>query len=490
MSSRTKQAGLLSATELARFGVKTIIGIILARNLSQADFGSYRQLFLIYGTFSTFLLLGLPQSLLYFLPKADNPREQKQIISRTINILSLLAIVFSLVLFVLRANIAAMFNNAGLEKLLLIYCLYPIFMFINQLYSTIMLGLQKPLKAAEFTVFSITADFLLILGAILLSGSLSTIVAAILVSAFLQWGFVHYKLKNVTEFFVFDTNGLRAQLKYAIPLGLSSMVGILTVQLDKLVVSGCFSPEQFAVFSIGAMELPVIGILANSVNSIILPAMSSMENRSAATAIYKASVRKNALIVFPIVAFCFVMGSQIISLVYGTAYIQSVPYFRIYLFSLPLRIASYGILFQAFNQTKTILYSSIAALILNLGLNIILVKSLGMMGPALATVLVVFGVTSMYLILIPIQLKINLKHLFPGFALIKTAFAVILSGFIVHYTLSCVPTVEWQLAVGFTLFSALYLFIAIVIKVIHPYDIDTLFQFTKSFWQRNKKHIV
>lgn len=123
MSSRTKQAGLLSATELARFGVKTIIGIILARNLSQADFGSYRQLFLIYGTFSTFLLLGLPQSLLYFLPKADNPREQKQIISRTINILSLLAIVFSLVLFVLRANIAAMFNNAGLEKLLLIYCL-------------------------------------------------------------------------------------------------------------------------------------------------------------------------------------------------------------------------------------------------------------------------------------------------------------------------------------------------------------------------------
>ena len=66
---RSKQAGILTTAEFIRFGFKTIIGIALARILLPVELGSYRQLFLIYSTFSTLLLLGIPQSILYFLPK-------------------------------------------------------------------------------------------------------------------------------------------------------------------------------------------------------------------------------------------------------------------------------------------------------------------------------------------------------------------------------------------------------------------------------------
>ena len=65
MSELPKQAGILSATEFFRLAIKAVIGIALAHLLTPSELGSYRQLFLIYTTFSTLLLLGIPQSMLY-----------------------------------------------------------------------------------------------------------------------------------------------------------------------------------------------------------------------------------------------------------------------------------------------------------------------------------------------------------------------------------------------------------------------------------------
>ncbi|MDD3235040.1 MAG: oligosaccharide flippase family protein, partial [Candidatus Cloacimonetes bacterium] len=164
MSELSKQAGMLSATEFFRFFVKSIIGIALARLITPAELGSYRQLFLIYSTFSTLLLLGIPQSLLYFLPKSKTAEDQKRIISRTLNIVSLLALIFAIAIFALKGFIAVKFNNPSLRPLLLIYAIYPLFIFITQLFSSIMLGLKRPLQAAKFTLFAVFTDFVLILG--------------------------------------------------------------------------------------------------------------------------------------------------------------------------------------------------------------------------------------------------------------------------------------------------------------------------------------
>ncbi|HPV64123.1 MAG TPA: hypothetical protein PK515_02025 [Candidatus Cloacimonas sp.] len=69
MSDLPKQAGILSATEFFRLAIKSIIGIALARIITPAELGSYRQLFLIYTTFSTLLLLGIRKVCYIFFPK-------------------------------------------------------------------------------------------------------------------------------------------------------------------------------------------------------------------------------------------------------------------------------------------------------------------------------------------------------------------------------------------------------------------------------------
>ncbi|PKN73232.1 MAG: hypothetical protein CVU50_04350 [Candidatus Cloacimonetes bacterium HGW-Cloacimonetes-3] len=487
MSELSKQAGMLSATEFFRFFVKSIIGIALARLITPAELGSYRQLFLIYSTFSTLLLLGIPQSLLYFLPKSASGEEQKRIISRTLNIVSLLSLLFALAIFASRGFIAAKFNNPSLQPLLLIYAIYPLFIFITQLFSSIMLGLKQPLQAAKFTLFAVGSDFVLILGVAYFTRDLALIVWAVIASAFLQWLYARLKLwkfNNRISATIFE--GFHTQLAYSIPLGLSSIIGILGVQIDKFMISGFFGPEQFAVFSIGAMELPLIGILANSVNSILLPHLSSGDPKNMGE-LYSGAVRKNALIVFPLAALFYMFAEPIMVFLYGAIYAEAAVYFKIYLLILPLRIATYGIIFQAFGKTKVIMLNALFMLALNVVMNYFFIKAMGMKGAAYATVLVTWLSVGLYLLMMKSLLKLRLRDYFPMGKVMRTALVTLISALI------CLPVLHismfpfLNMLIGGMLFASLYVVLGMLFGAILSCDVKLVWDMGRDVLAKVKR---
>lgn len=487
MSELSKQAGLLSATEFFRFFVKSLIGIALARLITPAELGSYRQLFLIYSTFSTLLLLGIPQSLLYFLPKSASAEAQKQIISRTLNIVSLLALLFALAIFALRGFIAVHFNNPDLKPLLLIYAIYPLFIFITQLFSSIMLGLKQPMQAAKFTLFALVTDFVLIMGVAYFTRDLGLIVWAVIASAFLQWLYARTKLwKFNCKLSPVLFTGFRAQLAYSVPLGLSSIVGVLGVQLDKFMISGFFGPDQFAVFSIGAMELPLIGILAYSVNSILLPHLSSRDPKLMGE-LYSGAVRKNALIVFPLAALFYMFAEPIMVFLYGAIYADAAVYFKIYLLILPLRIATYGIIFQAFGKTKVIMLNALFMLILNIVMNYFFIKAMGMKGAAYATVLVTWLSVGLYLFMMKRILKLHLRDYFPIVKVLRTALTTFIAAMI------CLPVIHitsvsiLNMAIGGLLFTILYIVLGRLFGAILSCDVRLIMDIGKDMLAKVKR---
>jgi len=474
MSELPKQAGILSATEFFRLAMKAIIGIALARLITPAELGSYRQLFLVYAIFSTLLLLGIPQSMLYFLPKAGSPEKQNILISRCLNIISVLGLVFAFCLLIFRGVIATLFHNPALEKLLIIYALYPVFLFVTQFFSNVMLGLKQPLKAATFTIFSVTADFILIVGSALITRNLTIIVGGVISSAFLQWLYAritlsHFRAKGTC----FDLSAFKALMSYSLPLGLSSIIGMLSVQLDKLMIAGFFTPEKYAVFSIGATEFPVVGILSNSITSVLLPHLSSSEPEKMGV-LYSGAVRKNAILVFPLMALCYIFAEPAITLIYGKLYTESAIYFKIYLFLLPLRIATYGILFQAFGKTRFVMYNSLFLLISNAILNYLLIINFGMQGAAIATVIVTWLSVIIYLIQIAKVLKLNLRAFFPLEKIAKTAILTVICAFFCVLIIKLgKSTIPFMLAGGIV-FMIAYLFLGKATGVILDYDIQLL----------------
>lgn len=455
-----------------RFFLKTIIGIALARLLSPQDLGSYRQLFLIYSTLAGVLLLGFPQSMQYFLPKARDQKDRVKLITRTLNVVSILGILCAVLIYLGRTTIAQMFNNPGLAEVLPLYSLYPIFLFVTQIYTSIMLGLKEPGKSAKFLIFAIICDLVLVLGVAFWSRNLSHIVWAVVISAALQWLYALWCLKGLHNVWALSNfDGFKEQLAYTIPLGLSLLVGVLSVQLDKLMISGFFNPEQFAVFSLGAMELPLIGILINSVNAILLPNLSAMDKQSMSE-VYSASVRKNAIIVFPLAVVFFIFAGEFITFIYGSIYSESALYFRIYLLLLPLRVATYGIIFQACGKTRLVMYDAIIMLLLNTVLNYILIKTYGMQGAAWATVIVSWLILGLYLWQIKYPLGLKLASLFPLWRLIKTLFAALLPLILVIPIARLIASGFLRMIIGGCIYMLLYLICAWLIKVILPVDID------------------
>ena len=479
MKSLTRTAGMLSGVESLRFVLKSIIGIVLARMLSMEDYGSYRQLFLIYTTFSTILLVGLPQSMLYFIPKLELSSDKKQYISRIVDFISILGLIFGVGILIFGAEISARFANPNLKTLLLLFAVYPVFMFVNQIYSFIMLGLKRTESVMRFSLLAVCCDLILILGAAIFTRDLTMIVLAVLLSAFIQWIYVRLQLRDYSSTYKWDKDFYKAQLRYSLPLGLSSIIGILAIQLDKIVISGVFTPAQFAVFSIGAMELPFIGILNNSVNSVILPHLSASGEKSEAIRLYRGSIRKNALLIFPVAVLSFILASDVLTFLYGADYSAAAPYFRVYLCTILVRIASYGIIFQALSKTKYILYNAIFTLVGNLILNLILVRtSLGMMGPAVATVIITYASAGLYLWWIHKELKMDLNRMFPWMQLARTMIAALSAGLLVAVVLPWVNSFILRIVLGGVLYLGGYLIVGRFTDAIIPYDIANLKAFS------------
>ncbi|MCB5260154.1 MAG: oligosaccharide flippase family protein [Candidatus Cloacimonetes bacterium] len=484
MSDLSRKAGLLSLADFIRFFIKTLLGIALARILSPADLGSYRQLFLIFSTLSGILLLGFPQSMLYFLPKAANEAEIKRIISRTFSIVSLLSLICALLIFLSSKYIANIFNNPSLYILLPLYSIYPIFMFVTQMYNSVLLGLRQTKKSAVYSIFAIACDFILVLGTALLFRDIYYIVWALLVSATIQWLWAYLDLRSLKLHWspsIFS--GFKEQLAYTIPLGVSLLIGVLGVQLDKLMISGFFKPEDFAVFSLGAMELPLIGILINSVNSVLLPHLSSGDV-SALSSTFKASVRKNAIIIFPLATVFFIFAAEFMVFLYGSIYASSALYFRIYLLILPLRVATYGIVFQAMGKTRLVMIDSVIMIVLNTVLNYIFIRMYGMKGAAIATVLVSWLILLVYLWQMRFCLKIKLLSLFPPSSLLRNLLAALIPVVVVIPLAHLIHLSVLRMILGGCIYMFLYLVAARILKVIQPYDIQLVKEFASDVIKR------
>ena len=80
---------------------------------------------------------------------------------------------------------------------------------------------------------------------------------------------------------------------------------------------------------------------------------------------------------------------------------------------MPLRIASYGVIIISLGRPRVVLWSACAALIINFVLNIVLVLSIGFIGPAIATVISTYFHVILLLFIIIKELNIRVEDLIP-----------------------------------------------------------------------------
>jgi O-antigen/teichoic acid export membrane protein len=400
--SRTVKAGILASGTFLTTCVRLISAVVLARVLSMYDYATYRQTLLAYAFVAPLLMLGLPDALYYFLP-GENKRP-RSLLMENLLLLSFMAGLFSLfLLFGGNRFLARRFDNPDIARTLLILAPYPLFMLPVSGLSACLIARDRVKQVAIFNVLS----RLFMLGAVLtavliwrtpVAAIIGTVVGAgIVLLPALKLMFASCKVGSLLP----SAEGMWSQLKYAVPLGLAGMIGKIALSLDKMVVSSMCSPEQFAVYVNGAIEIPLIGILTGSVIAILIPDLVKFYKTAQyqeLRELWHRAMVKCALLIFPVMIFLFVMAPEVMRILFSAKYEASAVPFRIYLLLLPIRITTFGAIFMASGKNTLILYRSIVGLTLNLVLSIILVKVIGAIGAAVASVIVIYIWTIPYCI--------------------------------------------------------------------------------------------
>lgn len=231
-------------------------------------------------------------------------------------------------------------------------------------------------------------------------------------------------LKLNHEFSV-TLHGLKVLLSLGIPVGLARFFGTLSQQLDKYMVSQSFSTQEFAIYVTGAMEVPMITIITGALSSVLLPRLTILfkqGNHQEMGILWREVMEKTSLILLPMMWGVLCLGDELILCLFSETYREASIPFKIYALLLPLKCAVYGSVLIASERGRWVTLSALVGLIANVILNFILIRVLGINGPAWATVITAYLSTMVLFIPLCRLFKVKIRQLVPWWNLLKTGF--------------------------------------------------------------------
>ena len=468
MSNLSSKAAIIAFGAGIAQVITVLSTVILARILTPADLGTYKQIFLLYSISAPIFITGIPASIYYFLVRLKKEEEKRLFVARSISLLFILGLLLGIFVSLSSLWAPKLIRNPQLTAPLVVFGIYAFANVSEQflqpilvLYNRLKMLLVYPL-AKGFLIFSFT-----IASALIFNKNLLLIILAVsLVSLLLPiFAIVYTKnLLSLKSLMKIDRKNYKAQLSYGIPLALTSVVGIIAWEFDKLVVSINFPPELYAVYVLGATEIPFVGLIRSSVTQVVLPEMSKAHSEDRIkdlVSIWHNSIRKLSLLIVPIFFVAMVFSKEIITILYSEKFSASVPYFRIYLLLLIVRVASYGIILQAIGKTRENLKGSLAFLTVNAVLNPVLVVTIGLIGPAIATVVSTFTNVIYYIFVIKKFMAFSLRDIFPWWVVGKTFLISASAGivFIPFVLYSNLPDI-YQVVFATLLYGFVYFFVS------------------------------
>jgi len=364
-------------------------GIILVRLLTRESFATYGQTFLVFALLLP-LLGNLGGGIAYFLPRLDRG-QQKAFVTQSV-LIGLAAGVVAMLGILLAADWAGeRFHNPDLAGMLRVFCLFPFLTFPAYFFGQFMVSVERNVLGTVILCANAVVYTLAILVTLLLGASLEVLLVVLLVHAGLVLavavGYAGWFFRDVRM--QWDGSLIRRQMAYAVPVALAASSGILSREMDKLVISTSFLPAMAAVYFVGAREVPVMSLIGFSISSVLLPEMSrehAAGNLARVRELWAESMRKQAMVALPTFVFLMAFAEEFIVTLYGRDYAASATVFRVYLCILPFRCIMWTLPLSATGHTRPIFWGSVLALVANVAVALALTPVLGMPGPAVATV--------------------------------------------------------------------------------------------------------
>ena len=365
------QAGWLIIARVVGFAFTFLIPIVLSRVLDLKHFGLYKQAFLVVATSQSILPLGFGMSTFYFLSREHEPGRRASVVANALLFHLLVAAVAATVMLLWPGILVHIFGSAELvpyAPAIAGVLLLSIFSYLIEFIAT---ANQDVMFSTVFIIMAQMTKSIAMLTAALWTHSIQGLLYAAMLQGTLQSITLLYyvRLRFPGFWRSFSASMMGTQFAYTLPLGLAGLIFTLQNDLHNYFVSNAYGPATFAIYSVAVAQLPLIGVLRESINAVLLGRISSLQKEGRAREILGLSMqvmRKLALCYWPLYGFLMVVAREFILTLYTDRFISSVPMFRINLTLLVFMIVVLDPILRAYAEHRYYL----------LGLRIVLVTVL------------------------------------------------------------------------------------------------------------------
>ena len=355
--SLTAQAGWLMVARVTGFAFTFLIPIVLSRVLDLKQFGLYKQAFLIVATAQSILPLGFGMSTFYFLSREHEERKRAAIAGNALLFHVLMGTLAATTVFFWPGILTHIFGSADLLRYSNQIAAILLFWITSYLIESIATANQDVMFSTAFIITAQLTKSIAMLSAALLTRSVEGVLYAgmfqgILQTAVLLW---YLGLRFPAYWRRFSFSILRWQVSYTLPLGLAGLIYTLQNDIHNYFVSNAFGAAAFAIYSVGVAQLPLIGMMRESVNAVLLGRVSSLQQQGRRQEILRLSIqvmRKLALVYWPLYALLMIVANEFVIVLYTGRFESSVPLLRINLTLLPFMIIVQDPILRAFAEHR------------------------------------------------------------------------------------------------------------------------------------------
>lgn len=400
-----------------------VLGIVMARMLPVDTYGTFLQVQLVVNTLLYAAIFGIPHSVYYFLPRV---RLRRRFILLTANLMFILATTVSVATYFAMPWISVKLNNPDLSAFGLIIALMLFFQIPIKIFEPAMISLKRvPLFVAVNASFN-TSFLFVALAPLMLGYTLYELLIVIVVFYVVQFFAIASALTYATYALSDNDDGedhqLAAQLKFSLPIGFSGVIGEVARQVDKVIISIFFNPYQYAIYTRGTLQIPLLNVISHSLHNILMPSFVKAVKENNTPALLRSwhgAMRLMALFVYPTFAFFVATADLFIPALYSDKYAEASIIFQIYLFTLLRRITSPDAIIRAIGKTGILLKMSAFSIFMNVGLTYYLISRFGVIGAPIATVATTYMVMAIYLNVVGRMLDVPIRDLIPWSSVLK-----------------------------------------------------------------------
>ena len=372
---------------------------VLSAGLTLQEYGSYSQAILVASIATSFIMFGLGDGLNYFYNRESGDNNDRDAYINTIFFIEILVgMMGALAICSSRNLIARQFENPDVSILLCIISIKPMLDNISYLYQLLFISIQKAKVIAIRNLTISIAKVAIIWYCVQFYSDVKLICAAFVILDIANWIIFKWLLSkeglriNINKA---DLKLVKSIVSYSFPMGVYALTSALLRDVDKLVVGKLASTSQLAVYANCSKILP-FDLIATSFATVLIPYIMkyvTSEDKISIEKLLANYIRIGYYSVWTFAVSVLIMSEQVIDFLYSSKYIVGKSIFILYLFDSMIRFACFHLVLTAKGHSKDIMIYSFVSLIANLLLNIVLYPILGLMGPAVATVLVTLTYT-------------------------------------------------------------------------------------------------